>query len=458
LSQFRDAEGAAASYPDDAATPPRGLVPEPGRRQVPPDQGNGWVPFPGHESAAPANGYPNGVTDAPNGVHGGPNAAAGAVPGDDGLPGAGVPGPGVPGPGVPGAGGVPGTGGPDTVIGGRPYAGPPVVGPGQAGPAPGAPGPVAPGAVPPGHVPPGPVPPGPAGPYPQASAEPLREPPPGYPPQPGTPGGPGEPPPAGFADQLGSRPRPQPSGPMPEARHAHRDRPVGKRTEEEKPQGNHALALVREAATVIVIALGLSLLIKTFLVQAFYIPSESMEDTLLVGDRVLVSKLTPGPFDLKRGDIVVFSDPGDWLDVPPQPSGGPVRDGIRSVLTFVGLLPADSGDHLIKRVIGLPGDRVACCDAQNRLTVNGKAVDEPYLYPGDKASDDEFSVTVPAGRLWVMGDHRGVSQDSRYHRELADGTVPVDGVVGKAFVIVWPFDRSQLLRNPSGSFAGVPSG
>jgi signal peptidase I len=217
------------------------------------------------------------------------------------------------------------------------------------------------------------------------------------------------------------------------------------------------LGMLRETLTVVVIALGLSLLIKTFLVQAFYIPSESMENTLLVGDRVLVSKLTPGPFDLHRGDIVVFSDPGDWLDLPPRTPEGPIREGIHDALTFVGLLPADSGDHLIKRVIGLPGDKVKCCDSKGRLTVNGKPVAEPYLFPDDSPSEEKFSVTVPEGRLWVMGDHRGVSQDSRFHREMADGTVAIDDVVGKAFVVVWPFDRAKLLRTPD-AFDSVSSG
>jgi signal peptidase I len=213
--------------------------------------------------------------------------------------------------------------------------------------------------------------------------------------------------------------------------------------------------LLREVVLVLVIALGLSLLIKTFLVQAFFIPSPSMESTLISGDRVLVSKLTPGPFDLKRGDVVVFADPGGWLQPSPAAPEGRVRDGIRSGLTFVGLLPADSDEHLIKRLIGLPGDKVVCCDAKDQLTVNGKALNEPYIYAGDDPSDKEFSVTVPAGSIWVMGDHRSVSQDSRYHRELHNGMVPIDDVVGRAFVKVWPRKRVGLLRNPSSTFAGV---
>ena len=216
----------------------------------------------------------------------------------------------------------------------------------------------------------------------------------------------------------------------------------------ERPPGAALFAAVREIALVLVIALGLSLLIKTFLVQAFFIPSVSMEDTLLVGDRVLVSKLTPGPFELKRGDIVVFADSGKWLPPSDHASQGSIRDGIRSGLMFVGLLPADSDEHLIKRVIGLPGDKVACCDAKHRVTVNGKGIDEPYLYPGDAPSDEAFSITVPAGRLWVMGDHRSDSADSRAHPDSFGGTIPLSDVVGKAFVKVWPLDRIGTLPNP----------
>lgn len=208
---------------------------------------------------------------------------------------------------------------------------------------------------------------------------------------------------------------------------------------------------VREVALVLIIAMGLSLIIKTFLVQAFYIPSASMEDTLGIGDRILVNKLSPGPLDLRRGDIVVFKDPGGWLAPPVPPQDGPLQSAARSALTFVGLLPSDSGEHLIKRVIGLPGDTVAR-GADGRLTVNGTPIDETYLHPGDEPSMEEFTVTVPAGRLWVMGDHRSVSQDSRFHRDIADGTVPIDNVVGEAFVVVWPLNRLHLLPNPEAVF------
>ena len=212
-----------------------------------------------------------------------------------------------------------------------------------------------------------------------------------------------------------------------------------------------------EVAMVVVLAMVLSLLIKTFLVQAFFIPSASMETTLLTGDRVLVSKLTPSHFDLHRGDIVVFKDPGGWLDPQVPVDDGPLRSGLRSALTFVGLLPQDSGEHLIKRVIGLPGDVVACCDDQGRVTVNGAPVTEPYLYPGDVPSLSRFSVTVPAGRLWVMGDHRSDSKDSRAQQAHQGGFVPIDDVVGRAFVVVWPLNRFGGLAVPDSVFAKVPN-
>ncbi|HVN11774.1 MAG TPA: signal peptidase I [Kineosporiaceae bacterium] len=221
-----------------------------------------------------------------------------------------------------------------------------------------------------------------------------------------------------------------------------------------------ALGAVGEVVVVLGMALLLSLLIKTFLVQAFFIPSTSMENTLLVGDRVLVSKLTPGIFSLHRGDVVVFKDPGGWLtaeeSAPAQDQGG-VGGTVRNALSFVGLLPQDAGEHLIKRVIGVGGDHVQCCDAQGRVLVNGIAIDEtPYLIPGAAPSDKAFTVTVPYGYLWVMGDNRPVSADSRLHRALNNGMVPLHDVVGKAFVIVWPFDRAGGLGAPATVFQHVP--
>lgn len=207
---------------------------------------------------------------------------------------------------------------------------------------------------------------------------------------------------------------------------------------------------VREVAATVFVALAIAVVVKTFLVQPFFIPSESMESTLLVGDRVLVSKLEPGPGTLERGDVVVFVDPGGWL--PPAQEPTPV---VRA-LTFVGLLPANSGEHLIKRTIGLPGDTVECCDDQGRLLVNGEPVDEPYLFEGDVPSTIEFSVEVPEGRLWVQGDHRSVSEDSRYQLgQPGGGMVPLDNVVGRAVLVMWPFERFGTLPTPERVFDQV---
>jgi signal peptidase I len=199
----------------------------------------------------------------------------------------------------------------------------------------------------------------------------------------------------------------------------------------------------REIAIVVLLALLLATLVRLFLFQAFLIPSGSMENTLLIGDRVLVSKLTTRFGEVERGDVVVFSDPGNWLGpVPPGPGG--VRGAVSSALQFVGVLPSDSEGHLIKRVIGLGGDRVQCCDADGLLTVNGVAVDETdHLKPGVAPSLQEFDVIVPQDSLWLMGDNRPNSGDSRVH-----GAVPHDDVVGRAFVIVWPYDRWGGIGRP----------
>jgi signal peptidase I len=203
-----------------------------------------------------------------------------------------------------------------------------------------------------------------------------------------------------------------------------------------------------ELPFLVVFALFLAFLIKTFLVQAFYIPSGSMQNTLAIGDRVLVNRaavwLGSQP---QRGQIVVFQDPGGWLTDEPAPS----TNIVTKVLTFVGVLPADDGD-LIKRVIGVGGDHVVCCNAQGDITVNGVALDETsYLYPGDSpdSGGNPFDITVPQGRLWVMGDHRSVSLDSRSHQDLNGGTIPVSAVVGRADVIVWPVSQWATLPVPN---------
>jgi signal peptidase I len=218
--------------------------------------------------------------------------------------------------------------------------------------------------------------------------------------------------------------------------------------------------MLRESVIVIVMALLLSLVVKTWLMQAFYIPSVSMENTLLVGDRVIVNKLVPTPISLKRGDVIVFEDPGNWLpqEVPVQRSA--LSSALNSTLTFVGLLPSDEGNHLIKRVIGLPGDHVVCCNEQRQLTVNGVALSEPYLFPGDQPSLQPFNITVPAGRVWVMGDHRSESADSRAHDENsagARGSVPQSLIVGRAVTVVWPVQRWAWVANPWQTFTKVPT-
>ncbi|WP_201308977.1 signal peptidase I [Puerhibacterium puerhi] len=229
-----------------------------------------------------------------------------------------------------------------------------------------------------------------------------------------------------------------------------RDRSTGRR-------GGRGLGVLRETAVVVVSALVLSWLIKTLLVQPFYIPSGSMEDTLQVGDRVMVSRLVPRALDLHHGDIVVFRDPGGWLPPYEAPDRGPVGNAVTEVLTFVGLLPQDTGEHLIKRVIGLPGDHVTCCDAEGRVEVNGSPIDETYIKPGSVPSQDPFDVTVPDGMLFVMGDNRQDSQDSRYNTaKPGGGFVPVSNVVGTAFATVWPLDHATWHRNPGDVFREVP--
>ena len=230
-------------------------------------------------------------------------------------------------------------------------------------------------------------------------------------------------------------------------------------TGQDRHQRGATMLVLRESAIVIGLALLLSLIVKTWLMQAFYIPSESMENTLLKGDRVIVSKLTPKPFDLKRGDIVVFEDPDGWLPPTVPTERTRLAGALNSTLTFVGLLPNDEGSHLIKRVIGLPGDRVVCCDSK-KLTVNGRPVTEPYLFPSDEPSEQTFDITVPAGRVWVMGDHRSDSADSRPHDEGsggAKGTVPESLIVGRALSVVWPLAHLGWLANPGETFDKVPA-
>ncbi|MET9847541.1 signal peptidase I [Streptomyces ossamyceticus] len=206
----------------------------------------------------------------------------------------------------------------------------------------------------------------------------------------------------------------------------------------------------KELPILIGIALVLALLIKTFLVQAFSIPSDSMQNTLQEGDRVLVDKLTPWfGSEPERGEVVVFHDPAGWLRGEPTLEPNPVQ----RVLGWIGLMPSAEEKDLIKRVIGVAGDTVEC-KGTGPLKVNGKALNEPYVYPGNTPCtvDDtggQFKVKVPEGKIWVMGDHRQNSLDSRYHQnDKNKGMVPVDHVVGRAIVVAWPPTRWSTLPIP----------
>lgn len=227
--------------------------------------------------------------------------------------------------------------------------------------------------------------------------------------------------------------------------------------------GRTAFSWLREILTIIVIALLLSFLIKTFLFRPFYIPSGSMEDTLQIDDRIFVNELVPEPFALHRGDVVVFKDTQGWLEpVPPEQPG--VGTWLKDAMTFIGLLPDASDQHLVKRLIGMPGDHVICCNPQGRIMVNGTPLNEPYLYPGAAPSNQQFDVVVPKGKIWVMGDHRNASADSRAHMDQpGHGFVDIDDVEGRAVVIAWPLDRIGILGNYPKVFdhapdpAGVPA-
>jgi signal peptidase I len=205
----------------------------------------------------------------------------------------------------------------------------------------------------------------------------------------------------------------------------------------------------RELPILVAVALLLAVVIKTYAVQAFWIPSGSMENTLEVNDRVLVNKIVYHIRGIHRGDIVVFNGEGSW-DPGQVPTPGNVfqqfADGFASMFGF-----GKQGTIYVKRVIGLPGDHVACCDAQGRVTVNGVPLNErSYLYPGAAPSQLRFNITVPPGRLWVMGDNRSISDDSRDHMgDPGGGTIPVSAVIGRVFLIIWPPSRWRIMPIPA---------
>jgi signal peptidase I len=222
------------------------------------------------------------------------------------------------------------------------------------------------------------------------------------------------------------------------------------------------LLFLRDLLIIFVVAVLVSFLIKTFLIRSFFIPSQSMESTLEVDDRIIVNELVPDVVGLEHGDVVVFADPGGWLPATPEVQQPPLVAAVDGFLSFVGLSAPDSNDHLVKRLIGLPGDHVVCCNALGQMSVNGVPLDEPYvmLPPGEqKVSRDDFDITVPGDSLWVMGDNRYNSKDSRYNGETPlKGFVPIENVVGKAFVVSWPVSNWAWLGNYPEVFAGVEDG
>jgi signal peptidase I len=205
-------------------------------------------------------------------------------------------------------------------------------------------------------------------------------------------------------------------------------------------------SLLRELPILIALALIVSLLIKSFLVQFFFIPSGSMENTLQIKDRVAVNRIPFIGNNIERGDVIVFRDPAGWLPDASQQSGNRVMSAIRDGLVLVGVIPNPAKQYLVKRVIGVAGDQVIAKDSV--LTINGEETYEPYIFAGNSPSDTDFNVTVPEGKVWVMGDHRGASGDSRVHQDdINDGMVPVDKITGKAVAIIWPLNRIDVIAS-----------
>jgi signal peptidase I len=247
--------------------------------------------------------------------------------------------------------------------------------------------------------------------------------------------------------QVGQAPAEQPAT-RPRSAGAHARPAPGKR---QRPgETRHHMPFWKELPILLLVAFGIAFLVKTFLVQAFFIPSGSMENTLAVGDRVLVNKVVYHLRPIARGDVVVFNGVDSFTpEVQITPPSDPVGKAADWFGRTFGLAPPDERDF-VKRVIGIPGDHVTCCDAKGRITVNGVPLEETaYLYAGNAASETPFDVIVPDGKLWVMGDHRAASSDSRAHLgDPGGGFVPEDRVIGRAFAIIWPLSHVQVLPVP----------
>ena len=211
-------------------------------------------------------------------------------------------------------------------------------------------------------------------------------------------------------------------------------------------------SFLREVPALIVVAVIVSLIIKTFVVQFFYIPSGSMENTLQIRDRVAVNKIPFVTKEIHRGDVIVFHDPANWLPTWEPLAGNKYVAKAKEALVTVGILPNPTRQFLVKRVIGVGGDNVQCCSTNGKITVNGKETNETYIFAGNQPSDMKFNVTVPEGKLWVMGDHRGASADSRYHQDdINKGFVPESEVVGRVVAVIWPFKNAKLIERVNAS-------
>jgi signal peptidase I len=204
----------------------------------------------------------------------------------------------------------------------------------------------------------------------------------------------------------------------------------------------------QEFPVLVVVALVVSLFIKTFVIQFFFIPSGSMENTLQIDDRVAVNRIPFISNNIKRGDVVVFRDPDNWLPAADIESAPFVIAKAKAALVAVGVLPNPAKQYLVKRVVGVAGDRVICCTTTGKITVNGEEMVEPYIFAGNVPSDMNFDVKVPKGKLWVMGDHRGASADSRYHQDdINKGFVPLNRVTGRVIAVIWPIKNLSLVPN-----------
>ncbi|HEX7538550.1 MAG TPA: signal peptidase I [Dermatophilaceae bacterium] len=253
--------------------------------------------------------------------------------------------------------------------------------------------------------------------------------------------------------RAGAEPKAAP-GPDPQPGHEDppgHEGPPDQEDLEPTPLDQRIWSFLREAAVIVIASIVVSMVIKTFFVQAFFVPSGSMEPTLhgctgCLNDRVLVNKQTSHLGGVYHGDVVVFHDSDGWL--PREASTAGVGSRVHEALTFIGLTPSSSESNLVKRVIGVGGDTVEGRDG--KVYLNGTLLDEPYVFPGNPSSEINFKVTVPADRLWVMGDHRSESLDSRFHQEdPGKGFVPLSDVVGRAVAIVWPLDRAGALGRPA---------